>query len=131
MSSRSFARTSTPFPSLLSLENLSFWEHFHNTAGWNKTHETGWFLCQSRIMLVQERGDELWLAPFATSAWFKDGQRIAVTRGTNAFRARQLHDPVGRRAGTDRRHDRTTDTDSRRSGLCCACGTPRESRCSR
>ena len=61
-------------PSLLSLENLSFWEHFHNTAGWNKTHETGWFLCQSRIMLVMERGDELWLAPFATSQWFKDGR---------------------------------------------------------
>ncbi len=72
-------------PSLLSLENLSFWEHFHNTAGWNKTHETGWFLCQSRIMLVQERGDELWLAPFATSAWFKDGQRISVREAPTRF----------------------------------------------
>jgi hypothetical protein len=72
-------------PSLLSLENLSFWEHFHNIAGWNKTHETGWFLCQSRIMLVMERGDELWLAPFATSAWLKDGQRIAVTGAPTSF----------------------------------------------
>ncbi|MHB8973404.1 MAG: hypothetical protein ACYC4N_23440, partial [Pirellulaceae bacterium] len=72
-------------PSLLSRENLSFWEHFHNTAGWNKTHETGWFLCQSRIMLVREQGDELWLAPFATSAWFQDGQRISVREAPTSF----------------------------------------------
>ncbi|MHB8863951.1 MAG: NPCBM/NEW2 domain-containing protein [Pirellulaceae bacterium] len=72
-------------PSLLSLENLSFWEHFHNIAGWNKTHETGWFLCQSRIMLVREQGDELWLAPFATSAWFQDGQRISVREAPTCF----------------------------------------------
>ncbi len=72
-------------PSLLSLENLSFWEHFHNIAGWNKTHETGWFLCQSRIMLVLERGDELWLAPFAPRAWFQDGLRIAVAAAPTRF----------------------------------------------
>lgn len=72
-------------PSLLSLENLSFWEHFHNIAGWNKTHETGWFLCQSRIMLVMERGEDLWLAPFATSAWLNDGQRIAVRAAPTRF----------------------------------------------
>jgi hypothetical protein len=72
-------------PSLLSLENLSFWEHFHNTAGWNKTHETGWFLCQTRIMLAQERGDELWLAPFATRAWFHDGQQISVREAPTRF----------------------------------------------
>ncbi len=72
-------------PSLLSLENLSFWEHFHNIAGWNKTHETGWFLCQSRILLVMERGDELWLAPFATGAWLADGERISVVRAPTSF----------------------------------------------
>ena len=27
--------------SLLNLENLSLWEHFHNGGAWNKTHETG------------------------------------------------------------------------------------------
>ncbi len=63
-------------PSLLSLENLSLWEHFHNLGGWNKTHETGWFLCQTRIMLLQERGDELWLAPFVTRNWLKHGMTV-------------------------------------------------------
>jgi hypothetical protein len=72
-------------PSLLSRENLSFWEHFHNIAGWNKTHETGWFLCQSRIMLVMERGEDLWLAPFATSGWLDDGEQIVVRAAPTRF----------------------------------------------
>jgi len=72
-------------PSLLSLENLSFWEHFNNQGGWNKTHETGWFLCQSRTMLVSERGDELWLAPFVPAHWFKDGMRIVVRNAPTDF----------------------------------------------
>ncbi len=72
-------------PSLLSLENLSFWEHFHNIGGWNKTHETGWFLCQTAIMLVQERGDELWLAPFVSTHWMKDGMKIAVSQAPTRF----------------------------------------------
>jgi hypothetical protein len=72
-------------PTLLSRENLSFWEHFHNTAGWNKTHETGWFLCQSRIMLVMERGDELWLAPMVTNHWMKDGMKVAVRNAPTRF----------------------------------------------
>ena len=92
-------------PSLLSLENLSFWEHFHNMGGWNKTHETGWFLCQSRIMLVREHGDELWLAPFVTST-LAAGRTAAVRLGrTDPFRASQLHDPVRGRAAAHRRHD--------------------------
>ena len=72
-------------PSLLSLENLSFWEHFHNIGGWNKTHETGWFLCQSRIMLVMERGDDLWLAPFVTSEWSRDGMTLQVKDAPTRF----------------------------------------------
>ncbi|MBN1851379.1 MAG: NPCBM/NEW2 domain-containing protein [Pirellulales bacterium] len=72
-------------PSLLSQENLSFWEHFHNIGGWNKTHETGWFLCQSRIMLASERGDALWLAPFVPSAWMTDGNRIAIRKAPTRF----------------------------------------------
>ena len=36
-------------------------------------------------MLVQEHGDELWLAPFATSAWFNDGQRISVREAPTRF----------------------------------------------
>ncbi len=72
-------------PSLVSRENLSFWEHFHNMGGWNKTHETGWFLAQSRLVFVQERGEELWLAPFATSAWLADGGVVEVRQAPTRF----------------------------------------------
>ena len=64
--------------SLLSTETLSFWEHFHNAGAWNKTHETGYFLHQTRLILAQERGDALWLAPFVPRAWLADGKEIAV-----------------------------------------------------
>ncbi|MCX6909753.1 MAG: hypothetical protein NTY01_17165, partial [Verrucomicrobia bacterium] len=65
--------------SLVSRENLSIWEHFHEVGAWNKTHETGWFLCQSRLMLVMERGEELWLAPTRRRAlaWSATGSRLA------------------------------------------------------
>lgn len=72
-------------PTLLSRENLSFWEHYHNTGGWNKTHETGYFLTQSRTMLLMERGNELWLAPFVTDQWLKDGQRLVIRNAPTAF----------------------------------------------
>jgi len=72
-------------PSLLSLENLSFWEHFHNMGGWNKTHETGSFLTQSRWMLVMERGEELWLAPFVTNQWLQDGMKLSVRNAPTRF----------------------------------------------
>lgn len=65
-------------PSLLNTENMSFWEHFHNIGAWNKTHETGWFLVQTRKMLVREDRDVLWLAPFVPSYWLEDGKQIAV-----------------------------------------------------
>ena len=65
-------------PSLLNLENLSFWEHFHNGGAWNKTHETGGFLRQTRTMLVMERGAELWLAPFVPTEWLQDGMTVSV-----------------------------------------------------
>ena len=72
-------------PALLSRENLSFWEHFHNLGGWNKTHETGWFLCQTRAMLVAERGRELWLAPMLTNRWLKDGMKVSVRDAPTRF----------------------------------------------
>ncbi len=72
-------------PSLLNLENLTFWEHFHNRGGWNKTHETAWFLCQTRIMLVQERGEELWLAPFVTRKWLDHGKSVDVQNAPTSF----------------------------------------------
>jgi hypothetical protein len=72
-------------PSLLNTENLSFWEHFHNSGAWNKTHETGGFLTQTRIMLVMERGDQLWLAPFVTNHWMKDCMVVAVRGAPSKF----------------------------------------------
>ncbi|MGQ9729968.1 MAG: NPCBM/NEW2 domain-containing protein [Candidatus Zipacnadales bacterium] len=72
-------------PSLLNLETLSFWEHFHNGGGWNKTHETGWFLQQTRTMLLTERGEELWLAPFLPSYWLAHGQEVAVRHAPTHF----------------------------------------------
>ena len=70
---------------MLNTENLSLWEHFHNTAAWNKTHETGYFLQQSRFMLVMEHGDQLYLAPFVTSNWLKDGMVVSVKDAPTNF----------------------------------------------
>jgi hypothetical protein len=72
-------------PSLLNPENLTFWEHFHNTGAWDKTHETGEFLRQTRTMLVMERGRELWLAPFVTSNWLRDGMAVSVNNAPTRF----------------------------------------------
>ena len=70
--------------SLINREDLSIWEHFMNGA-YNKTHETGYFLHQSRLMFVQERGDELWLAPFVTSNWLRNGMRVSVANAPTLF----------------------------------------------
>ncbi len=71
--------------SLLNPEVLTFWEHFHRAGAWDKTHETGYFLHQTRTMLVQERGAELWLAPLVTDQWLKDGHRISVEAAPTSF----------------------------------------------
>ncbi len=71
--------------SLVNLEVLTFWEHFHGTAAWDKTHETGYFLQQTRFMLVMEHGDELRLAPLITSNWMKDGLGVAVANAPTRF----------------------------------------------
>ena len=36
-------------------------------------------------MLVMERGDELWLAPFVTNNWLKDGMKIEVANAPTFF----------------------------------------------
>jgi hypothetical protein len=72
-------------PTLLNREDLSVWEHLNATGAFNKTHETGYFLHQSRLMLVQERGDSLWLAPFVTDQWLKDGMTISVANTPTEF----------------------------------------------
>lgn len=70
---------------LLNPEVLTLWEHFRHSGAWDKTHETGYFLHQTRTMLVQERGRELWLAPFITSNWLRDGERVAVKNAPTSF----------------------------------------------
>ncbi len=70
---------------MLNQEVLTFWEHFHASGAWDKTHETGFFLYRTSTMLVQDRGDELWLAPFVTSNWLGDGQRILVENAPTIF----------------------------------------------
>lgn len=70
---------------MLNPEVLTMWEHFHHSGAWDKTHETGYFLHQTRTMLVQERGQELWLAPFVTSNWLNDGERISVKNSPTRF----------------------------------------------
>jgi hypothetical protein len=70
---------------MLNPEVLTFWEHFHHSGAWDKTHETGYFLHQTRTMLVTECGDQLWLAPFITCNWLKDGQALSVSNAPTRF----------------------------------------------
>jgi hypothetical protein len=70
---------------MLNPEVLTFWEHFNHSGAWDKTHETGYFLHQTRTMLVTERGDQLWLAPFITCNWLKDGQDLNVSKAPTRF----------------------------------------------
>lgn len=71
--------------SLLNTENLTFWEHFHNGGAYDKTHETGYFLHQTRCMLLMERGEDLWLNPLTTSHWLQDGMTISVLNAPTRF----------------------------------------------
>jgi len=72
-------------PTLLNREDLSLWEHFTAHGAWNKTHETGYFLYQTRTLLLTERGDELWLAPFVPREWFADGRHLSVQGAPTRF----------------------------------------------
>jgi hypothetical protein len=71
--------------SLLNTEVLTLWEHFRHSGAWDKTHETGYFLHQTRTMLVQERGDDLWLAPLIPSAWLGAGKTLTVENVPTRF----------------------------------------------
>ncbi|HEY5914312.1 MAG TPA: hypothetical protein VJA21_27295, partial [Verrucomicrobiae bacterium] len=70
---------------MLNPEVLTFWEHFNHSGAWDKTHETGYFLHQTRTMLVTERGRELWLAPLVTSNWFGNGMVLSVSNAPTRF----------------------------------------------
>jgi len=85
---RPFIRTYfNSLPVLLNRENLTFWEHMNNGGAWNKTHESAWFLQMTRNMLLMERGDQLWLAPFVTTHWMHDGMEVSVDRAPTRFGA--------------------------------------------
>jgi hypothetical protein len=71
--------------SLVNEENLTFWEHFHNTGAWDKTHETGWFLVQTASMFTMDRDGELWLAPMVTNRWLQDGMTVSVRNAPTRF----------------------------------------------
>lgn len=71
--------------SLLNTQNLSLWEHFNNVAAWNKTHETGYFLQQTRMMVANEYGSELWILPLAPAEWMEPGKRTEVKDLPTAF----------------------------------------------
>jgi hypothetical protein len=71
--------------SLIDPSNLTIWEHFDHMGAPDKTHETGVFLQQTRFMLVDERGDELWLAPMVTNNWLKDGMVVSVANAPTRF----------------------------------------------
>lgn len=73
--------------SLLNPEVLTLWEHFHNRAAWDKTHETAYFLKQTRAMLVAEAGDDLWLASMIPSEWLEDGKMFSVKNAPTVFGA--------------------------------------------
>ncbi len=83
---KAFVRTYfNTFPVLLNRENLSYWEHMNNGGAWNKTHESGWFLEMTRTMFVTQRDQELWLAPFVTNNWLKDGMTVSVRGAPTRF----------------------------------------------
>jgi hypothetical protein len=71
--------------SLVNPEVLTFWEHFHHSGAWDKTHETGYFLHQTRTLLVQERENDLWLLPFAPAEWLAPGRGVTVTNAPTRF----------------------------------------------
>lgn len=71
--------------SLLNQEVLTLWEHFNHSGAWDKTHETGYFLHQTRSMFVQERDNELWLAPFVPSRWLEDGKQVKIDNAPTFF----------------------------------------------
>jgi len=65
-------------------ETYSFWEHYY-TLSEHKTHEEGWFLMQTRWMLLLDRDDVLRLLPGIPPHWLEDGQSIRFRRLASRF----------------------------------------------
>jgi hypothetical protein len=73
----------TMFP-CLSGETLAYWEHMP-FGDWNGAFEAGNLLRRTRMMFVMERGNELWLAPFVTNQWLRDGMRVEIRHAPTNF----------------------------------------------
>ncbi|MHB0998630.1 MAG: NPCBM/NEW2 domain-containing protein [Armatimonadota bacterium] len=65
-------------------EDLSIYENPWASV-WNKTHETGHFLQQTHLLFLMEQDKELWLAPFVTNNWMKDGMTVAIEDAPSFF----------------------------------------------
>jgi hypothetical protein len=67
-------------------QNLTFWEDFTpDTGAWGSTEGSGYFLLLTRLMLLMERGEELWLAPLVTDQWLKNGMQVSVQNAPTRF----------------------------------------------
>ncbi|MFH1023845.1 MAG: hypothetical protein V1809_10725 [Planctomycetota bacterium] len=64
------------FTALQDRETYTFWEHYFG-ASQHKTHEEGWFLMQTRWMLLMEQGSTLYLLRGIPRAWMDDGKRLS------------------------------------------------------
>jgi hypothetical protein len=72
--------------SLINKQDLTFWEVFTPGSGsWGSTESSGYFLVLTRLMMLTERGDELWLAPLLTDQWFKEGMEVVLSRAPTRF----------------------------------------------
>jgi hypothetical protein len=71
--------------SLVNTEVMTFWEHFSHSGAWDKTHETGYFLHQTRSMLIMEHGQSLWLAPLIPGEWLRPGKTLTVSNAPTRF----------------------------------------------
>ena len=93
-------------PALVNFEDLTFWEDMgvpgYASGAWNKTHETGWFLGQTRIMFVAERGDELVAGPLRDQPLAEGRPEGGRPQRPDAIRQGGLHDYLERRQGRNR-----------------------------
>ena len=72
------------FTALQDRETYTFWEHYFG-ASQHKTHEEGWFLMQTRWMLLMEEGEVLHALRGIPRAWMADGQRLAFEKMRTHF----------------------------------------------
>lgn len=72
------------FTALQDRQTYTFWEHYFG-ASQHKTHEEGWFLMQTRWMLLLEEGKTLHMLRGIPRAWMEHGKRLAFDRMKTCF----------------------------------------------